>query len=87
MIKIREDGKPIRNLRNRIYGRILAEDAKVGRKLVETANGTQAACRRDSSTVRHCRLSRTRKSSMDVRVRSPLTDQSRYGISQGLVRA
>ena len=80
-IKIREDGKSIRNLRNRIYGRILAEDAKVGRKLVETKNGVKL---RAGEVIDREALQAIgdEEELEEVRVRSPLTDQSRYGISK-----
>ena len=42
VIEIRDSkGKIIRNLRNRVFGRILAEDVKVGRTLVETSQGVK----------------------------------------------
>src|SRR5690606_37195700 len=34
-----ERGQVIRNLRSRIYGRVLADDVKIERKLVETEDG------------------------------------------------
>ncbi len=81
VIKVREDGKPIRNLRNRVYGRILAEDAKVGRKLVETADGRKL---RAGELIDRGALQAIQEEPEleGVRVRSPLTDQSRYGISK-----
>jgi DNA-directed RNA polymerase subunit beta' len=81
VIKVRQNGAPIRNLRNRIYGRILAEDAKVGRKLVETADGRKL---RAGELVDREALQAIEKEEKleEVRVRSPLTDQSRYGISK-----
>nr|MDJ0953918.1 DNA-directed RNA polymerase subunit beta' [Acidimicrobiia bacterium] len=81
VIKVRDDGRPIRNLRNRVYGRILAEDAKVGRKLVETADGRKL---RAGELIDRGALQAIQEEPEleDVRVRSPLTDQSRYGISK-----
>ena len=81
MIKVREDGKSIRNLRNRIFGRILAEDAKVGRKLVETKNGVKLRAGEviDREALQAIGIEEELE---EVRVRSPLTDQSRYGISK-----
>jgi DNA-directed RNA polymerase subunit beta' len=80
-IQIREDGKPIRNLRNRIFGRILAEDAKVGRKLVETEYGVKL--RAGELVDRYALQAISDEAELEeVRVRSPLTDQSRYGISK-----
>jgi len=81
LIEIREsDGSSIRNLRNRVYGRVLAEDIKVGRTLVTTAAGQKL--RAGQMIDRHAlhALAVTPEVT-EVRVRSPLTDQSRYGIS------
>ena len=81
VIKVRENGAPIRNLRNRIYGRILAEDAKVGRKLVESADGRKL--RAGELIDREALQAIENEEELEeVRVRSPLTDQSRYGISK-----
>jgi DNA-directed RNA polymerase subunit beta' len=81
VIGVREGGKPIRNLRNRIFGRILAEDVKVGRKLVETADGVKLRAGEmvDRQALQAISLEEDLE---EVRVRSPLTDQSRYGISK-----
>ncbi|MDJ0497809.1 MAG: DNA-directed RNA polymerase subunit beta' [Acidimicrobiia bacterium] len=81
VITVRENGKPLRNLRNRIYGRLLAEDAKVGRKLVETADGRKL--RAGELVDREALQAIENEAELEeVRVRSPLTDQSRYGISK-----
>jgi DNA-directed RNA polymerase subunit beta' len=82
LIKVRgADGRVIRNLRNRIYGRVLAEDAKVGRKLVETKDGRKLRAGEiiDRDTLQAISIESELE---EVRVRSPLTDQSRYGISK-----
>ncbi len=81
LIRVREHGQPIRNLRNRIYGRILAEDIKVGRKLLETFSGRKL---RAGELVDRDALQAIEAEAEleEVRVRSPLTDQSRYGISK-----
>jgi DNA-directed RNA polymerase subunit beta' len=76
-----ENGAPLRNLRNRIYGRMLAEDVKVGRTLVETDKGVKL--RAGELIDRAALRALTEEPEVtEVRVRSPLTDQSRYGISQ-----
>ncbi len=82
VIQIRdENGKPLRNLRNRIYGRMLAEDVKIGRSLVETEKGVKL---REGELIDRVALRALEAADevTEVRVRSPLTDQSRYGISQ-----
>jgi len=76
-----ESGKTPRSLRNRVYGRILAEDVKVGRTLVETENGVKLRAGELIDRVALRALSDEPDVS-EIRVRSPLTDQSRYGISQ-----
>ncbi len=72
---------PIRNLRNRIFGRVLAEDVKVGRSLVETKDGVKlrAGVLIDRAAMQAIAAATEVKT---IRVRSPLTDQSRYGISR-----
>jgi len=82
VIPIRDDkGVPFRNLRNRIYGRILAEDIKVGRSLVETEKGVKL---REGELIDRVALRAITETDevTEIRVRSPLTDQSRYGISK-----
>ena len=81
LISIRdENGDLIRNLRNRVFGRILAEDLKIGRSLVPTPAGRKLRAGelidRDAMNA----FAQTPEVT-EVRVRSPLTDQSRYGIN------
>ncbi len=81
-IKIRDgNGEPIRHIRNRIYGRTLAEDVKVDRSLVETKTGRKL--RTGEVLDRDGMIALLGADGVDeVRVRSPLTDETRYGISQ-----
>ena len=80
-IEIRnEQGEIIRNLRNRVFGRILAEDVKVGRSLVETPAGRKLRAGEVIDRDAMQALSGAAEV-RELRVRSPLTDQSRYGIS------
>jgi DNA-directed RNA polymerase subunit beta' len=81
LIQIRDaKGEVIRNLRNRVFGRILAEDLKVGRSLVPTPSGRKL--RAGELIDRDAMVALAENDDVtEVRVRSPLTDQSRYGIS------
>ena len=81
VIPIREDGKPIRSLRNRIYGRILAEDVKIGAKLFTFGDGRKLRAGEMIDRDAMYGLSEAEEI-LSIRVRSPLTDQSEYGISQ-----
>jgi len=74
-------GNVIRHLRDRIFGRVLAEDVKVDRKVVELPDGRKLK--------KGFVLDREAVNGLndvdevtEVRVRSPLTDTSRHGISQ-----
>jgi DNA-directed RNA polymerase subunit beta' len=81
-IPVRDDsGEPFRHLRNRIYGRILAEDVKVGRSLVESGSGVKL--RAGEMIDREALIAITNTAEVtEVRVRSPLTDQARFGVSR-----
>jgi len=83
VVKIRneEDGLQVKHLRDRIFGRVLAEDAKIDRKLAALPDGRKLK--------KGFMLDREAVNGLEdvhdvfeLRVRSPLTDESRYGISQ-----
>ncbi|MEZ5174709.1 MAG: DNA-directed RNA polymerase subunit beta' [Acidimicrobiia bacterium] len=73
--------RDVRHLRDRIFGRVLAEDVKVARKLAELPDGRKLrkGFILDREAVNG--LSAL-KDVTTIRVRSPLTDESRHGISQ-----
>ena len=71
----------VKHLRNRIFGRVLAEDVKDGRSLVELPDGRKL--RKGFMLDREAVNGLTVLDVVtEVRVRSPLTDTSRHGISQ-----
>jgi DNA-directed RNA polymerase subunit beta' len=81
-ISVKDDsGEPYRHLRSRIFGRILAEDIKIGRSLVETNAGIKLRAGelvdRDAMVAINAAAEVT-----EIRVRSPLTDTSRHGVSK-----
>jgi DNA-directed RNA polymerase subunit beta' len=72
-------GEPIRNLRNRIFGRVLADDIKVDRKLVDVRGGGKLKAgtligRRQLEAI----AAATKVAA--VRVRTVLTCEERYGV-------
>ena len=75
------DGKPVRHLRNHIFGRVLAEDVKIGRALAELPDGRKlkAGFILDREAVNGLQEV---EDVTEIRVRSPLTDTSHHGISQ-----
>jgi DNA-directed RNA polymerase subunit beta' len=82
MVQTRDgSGKVVKHLRDRIFGRILAEDVKDGRSLVELPDGRKLrkGFVLDREAVNG--LYDLEKVT-ELRVRSPLTDTSRHGISQ-----
>jgi len=81
LITIRENGDPIRSLRNKIIGRVLAEDVKIGRSLAELPDGRKlrSGFVLDREAVNGIQEVEDVE---EIRVRSPLTDESKYGISQ-----
>jgi DNA-directed RNA polymerase subunit beta' len=82
VIRTREaDGTAVRHLQNHIFGRILAEDVKEGRKLVELPDGRKL--RKGFVIDRDAVIGLEEMEDLNaVRVRSPLTDESRYGINR-----
>ncbi|MEN8114647.1 MAG: DNA-directed RNA polymerase subunit beta', partial [Actinomycetota bacterium] len=82
LIKTREeDGSSVRHLQNHVFGRTLAEDVKEGRKLVGLPDGRKlrAGFVIDRDAV--IGLEELEEVT-EIRVRSPLTDESRHGISR-----
>jgi DNA-directed RNA polymerase subunit beta' len=79
-ISIRDEaGVPIRNLRNRIFGRRLADDVKIERKMVQTAAGEKLRAgtllgRRELEALVDA------EPITEIRVRSVLTCEQRHGI-------
>jgi len=82
VVTIRDDnGQVVKQLRNRVFGRLLAEDVKIGRKGVKLPDGRKL--------VEGFVLDREAVNGIadveevsEIRVRSPLTDTSRHGISK-----
>ena len=76
------DGTAVRHLQNHIFGRTLAEDVKDGRKFVELPDGRKL--RKGFTIDRDAVIGIEEMEDLTaLRVRSPLTDESRYGISIG----
>jgi DNA-directed RNA polymerase subunit beta' len=76
-----ENGVLVKHLRDRIFGRILAEDVKIDRKLAELPDGRKL--RKGFILDREAVNGLAAVDNVtEVRVRSPLTDESRHGISQ-----
>jgi DNA-directed RNA polymerase subunit beta' len=75
-----ERGRPIRNLRSRVFGRVLSDDVKVDRKIVEgddikLSAGTLLG-------TREMQLISATPGITELRVRSPLTCEAPLGICQ-----
>ncbi|HJQ96130.1 MAG TPA: DNA-directed RNA polymerase subunit beta', partial [Acidimicrobiia bacterium] len=75
-----ERGRPIRNLRSRVFGRVLSDDVKVDRKIVEgddvkLSTGTLLG-------TREMQLISATPGITELRVRSPLTCDAPLGICQ-----
>ncbi|MCZ6568199.1 MAG: DNA-directed RNA polymerase subunit beta' [Actinobacteria bacterium] len=75
-----ERGEKIRNLRSRIFGRVLADDLKVGRSLVATKDNKKL---RAGTLIGTNELHAVGGADVEtVRVRSPLTCDTRSGVCQ-----
>ena len=81
VIRVRENGQSVRHLRNHIFGRVLAEDVKIGRAFAELPDGRKmkAGFVLDREAVNGLK---ELEDVEEIRVRSPLTDASRHGISK-----
>jgi len=74
-------GSAVRHLQNRVFGRSLAEDVKVGRKVAELPDGRKL--KKGFVIDRDAVIGLGELDDVTaIRVRSPLTDESRYGISR-----
>jgi DNA-directed RNA polymerase subunit beta' len=78
-ITVRDRGGVIRNLRSRVFGRVLADDVKVGRKLVDTPEGDKL---RRGTLVGRKELAALAQADevTEVRVRSVLTCDAAQGV-------
>ena len=82
VVRIREeDGSTIRNLRNRVFGRVLVNDVIVDGHPLVTKDGRELVA--GEVIDRHGMVALQAASDVNsIRVRSPLTDEIRYGISR-----
>ncbi len=81
VIEIRENGEPIRNLWNRVFGRVLAEDVRVNGEPVRTRDGRSLVAGEVIDRYGMVALATSHEVN-EVRVRSPLSDEIIHGISQ-----
>ena len=80
VIPIRIDGELITDLRNRVFGRVLVDDVIVGDRPVETKDGRDLVAGEVIDRYGMVALQETPEVTR-IRVRSPLSDEIRYGIS------
>ena len=82
VINVREDGgRPVRYLRNRVFGRVLVDDVMVDGHPLETKDGRDLVA--GEVIDRHALVALEATSAVTrIRVRSPLTDEIRHGISR-----
>ena len=81
VVEIRENGQPIRNLRNRVFGRVLVDDVVVDGEPVRTRDGRVLVAGEVIDRYGMVALEGAPEVTR-VRVRSPLSDEIRYGISR-----
>jgi DNA-directed RNA polymerase subunit beta' len=74
-------GRHIRNLRSRVFGRVLGEDIKVERKVVETAEGVKLKAGTLIGTKELQAIERL-EGVEEIRVRSVLTCEATLGVCQ-----
>jgi DNA-directed RNA polymerase subunit beta' len=77
-----ERGKAIRNLRSRVYGRLLADDVRIGRKVLEAADGQKLKAGAVIGTKALLAIGASAVEIDTVRVRSVLTCDARHGVCQ-----
>ncbi|HSJ33462.1 MAG TPA: DNA-directed RNA polymerase subunit beta' [Acidimicrobiia bacterium] len=83
VIRIVDDrGAVIRNIRSRVYGRVLADDVKIDRKLVETEDGDKLKAGTTLKTKEIQALVDAGGQVESVRCRSVLTCDTRNGVCQ-----
>ena len=79
---IDERGKLIRNLRSRVYGRMLADDVKLDKKVVESSDGEKLKAGTIIGTKGLLALEAYGERIETVRVRSVLTCEAKLGVCQ-----
>ena len=82
VINIRENGELIRNLRNRVFGRVLVDDIIVDGRPVRTKDGRELVAGEVIDRYGMVALESSPEVAR-VRVRSPLSDEILHGISRG----
>ncbi len=73
-------GRPIRNMRSRIFGRTLADDVRIDRKLVKTSEGETLKAGVIIGTKALNAIELVAAELLTIRVRSVLTCDSVYGV-------
>jgi DNA-directed RNA polymerase subunit beta' len=75
-------GVVIRNLRSRIFGRVLADDLKVDRKLIETRDGVKLRAGEVITSKALIAIEAAATELVTARVRSVLTCDTQVGVCQ-----